>query len=300
MVIALLPAASGTIQWSWVTPSDAEYLWSSDTGYQPMWGPSGFRMPPAQVSTSPVPFAAGSTVQRARIAERILDLPMVIRAVSDLQLWDRIEQLSGWLDPTLGDGYLKVMRPDGTTRQLRCRYRDGLTGDEMQSTRGPLWMKVVLTFVCPDAFWEDEDDTSVSFTGNNAPRSFLSAVFLPLQLTGSTILASDVIANSGGVSAWPIWTIYGPGTAPAIRNLTTGKYIKLNTTLASGERITIDTRPDAPSVIGPNGSSLIGVMSNASEMFPLEPGSNTIQVEINDSSGASAAELSFRQRYRSA
>lgn len=300
MVIPVIPAASGTIAWTWVTPDGDEISWTRAAGFQPTWGPSGFRMAPATVVSSSIPFGAGSTIRRARTNERVLDLPMTIHAVSDLQLWDRIEQLANWLDPTEGDGYLKVRRPDGNTRQLKCRYTDGLTGQEMQSNRGERWMKVVLTFLCPKSYWEDEEDTEVIFTGNNSPRPFLSSTFLPLQLTGSTILASEVVSNDGGVKSWPVWTLYGPGSSPVIRNVTTGKYISLDTTMASGEVLIIDSNPEAPAVTGPDGTSLIGVMSNASEFFSLEPGGNTIQVEINDSSGVSAAELTFRQQYRSA
>jgi hypothetical protein len=50
-----------------------------------------------------------------------------------------------------------------------------------------------------------------------------------------------VVASNGTVDAFPTFTFTGPLANPTLTNLTTGKVLNINTTLNSGQSLTVDT-----------------------------------------------------------
>ena len=115
------------------------------------------------------------------------------------------------------------------------------------------------------------------------------------QAVSTYCLASASINNDGDTEAWPVWTITRPGVDPAIRNVTTGGVTEILTTVAVGETVVIDTRPDQKVVSTGYGSRLTPTPN--SSLWAFARGVNAIQVELNAATAASSVQLSYKRQY---
>lgn len=300
MTIALRPVVDGQTALEWTRPDGYTALLDEPNGYMPLWGQSNFRAPPVSVTTSPLPRKGGSVIKHARRLERQLTLPILIRGATEAELDDRIDQLAAWFDPTRGDGIITITRADGTQRQAAVRYTGGLElTEETGDARGFSYVSTVLEFLMPDPLWKDVVDSTATLIGLGTARPFLGEPFLPLRLTPGHVAMFAAVINSGSAEAWPVWTIPGPGTNPIIRNLTTGEQLLLGITLSPTQILTVDTRGDRPAITDQGGHWLNGSVLGGSTMFALVPGSNLLQIEIDENTEGATVELLWRRQWMS-
>jgi hypothetical protein len=145
-------------------------------------------------------------------------------------------------NPISDDGRLRVTRPDGTAREVYCRYNRGLEGLEDANNFGIVWQRAILTLKSTDPLWYDVVPNVLTLS-SGAATSFFPGT--PFRLTSSGIFSSPApIVNDGDVEAWPIWTIQGPANNIVLRNLDTAERIEFLTSfsVAAGETLVIDTR----------------------------------------------------------
>jgi phage-related protein len=87
--------------------------------------------------------------------------------------------------------------------------------------------------------------------------------------------ATQAISNAGVIPTWPTITIPGPGvTNPTIKNTTTNKQFKINTTVGAAQTLTLDFL-NRTAKIGT--SSVYGSIDATSIWWDLIAGSNSIQ-----------------------
>lgn len=102
----------------------------------------------------------------------------------------------------------------------------------------------------------------------------------------ASVTGQVLIENVGNHTSYPIITVKGPGTNPAILNATTGQVISLFYTLGADETFVIDTLNRTVKLNGTvNRYSVIDF--NATSWWGLLPGTNDIRLLYN-SAGASA------------
>lgn len=297
MTVVLSTAPNGRELFALVDVDGVERAFVSHvTSYGILPGVTGRLMAPVDLVEDAVPFRQGARLRRATLKSHPFSLPTIVLAATQQGLRDRLAQLAGWLDPTRGDIRWRVTRPDLTRREIVCRYAGGL--DDMYDPAHPtLESHGTLDYLASDPYWQDLADTVATWTVPAAARGFFP-VALPLRLSSSTVWVSETLDNSGydRQDAWPVWTIVGPGVDPALRNLTTGKAIRIGRTLATGERLVIDTRPGVKSVTDGRGSVVPTVAG--STLWALVRGLNAIQVELSGAtSGASSIGLAYRKKY---
>lgn len=262
------------------------------------WQAKGRFMPPPRFSTSQVPSQPGERLREVTHGPRKFMVRLVITAATEPLLRTAQRNLVDAMDPTLGDGTFRVQSPLGDVREVACRYMDGLDLDEGVETSGPTMQKADVTFFAVDPYWQASSDTTMPFTIGAVPTFF---PIPPIRLTASEIAVDTSVLNDG-IEAWPRWTIAGPGSVITLRNLTTGKLLKLPTTsIGTGETITIDTRPGYKTIRKSDGTSLWSdVDLSVSSLWQLARGNNAIRLEMSGAiAGTSSLTLAFRKRYLS-
>lgn len=148
--------------------------------------------------------------------------------------------------------------------------------------------------VAPDPrFYSQTLQTSnTSETTSQGGLSIPTAIPASFSDTGGS---GPVIVNNGGtVASPPTLTITGPGTNFTIQNITTGKTMKLNTTLSSGETVVFDV-VDRTVTKGSN-QNLYGSFSGS--WWELEPGDNEINFQASSGSDSDTnLKIEFRDAY---
>lgn len=297
MPAALLPIVSGEWQW-WLRDVDGTlHALSHNAYYNVLIGETDTLMVPVRVAERELPLRAGSQRQGVRVDSRSFDLPLLIQDISLAAVVDRHEALVGWVDPVRGTVAVVVTRPDGTEREIVGTYEGGL--ETIRDGIGD-WQRVLLRIRAHDPYWRDTADTEVEFAAAVSSGAWFDFFTpFPTALASSTVVDSINVVNDGGAEAYPVWTITGPGSAPNLRNLTTGKYFGLDVTLLAGQVVTVDATPlVALPVRDAAGNPLLPMKTAGSTLWPLGQGSNRVQVEVQDAvAGETTVTLAYRRRW---
>lgn len=277
----------------WIDPDGAS------TTLDVEWDVEGRGTPPIEFIEDEIPGQAGGRLREARHGIRELTLPIWLTEPSETALRTTLRDLEFAMDPTRGDGKIRVTGPGGDQRELVCRYAEGLELDErLGSTAGPLAQKAVLVLRAWDPYWQAIADTVEGpFTISTAATFF---PFFPLRLSSSEVFADITVDNDGDVLTWPVWTITGPGSSIIVRNLTTGKFTSVtdpDVTLTAGEAVTIDTRPGRKAVTKQDGTSLFPNLTEDSSLWLLQRGPNSVRLEMGGATAASSVQLAHRPLY---
>lgn len=266
------------------------------------WAVTGRFAPPPEYEEEGVPDQPGVRLRSVRHGPREFAIPVWIEGTSETDLRTKMRNLVAAMDPIRGDGRLRVTGPSGDQREVTCRYQAGLEMNEtLGDTSGLTAQKAAIVFRAHDPYWYDVSATVAEYTVGLSPTFF---PFFPMRLTSSEVFAETSVTNAGDVEVWPVWVIKGPGQSINLRNLTTGKDLKLDAntgvTLMSGETVTIDTRPGYKTVVKNDSTNLFDRVNTLSSLWPLRRGANALSLEMSGSSAASSITLTRKHRYLSA
>lgn len=257
-------------------------------------GVTGRFMPPVSFIEEETFGRAGARIRNVKIGPREIPVPQWFRGDTDVELRQAMRQLVNRLLPTRGDGQLENTGPDGEVRLLTCRYSTGLSMNETKEEAGVVWQRAVIVFrAAEDPYWYAAAPTELDFATGPPPTFF---PIFPLRLARSSVFGGVIIDNPGDVEAWPIWTITGPGANLTILSNTTGESLALDTVLAAGDEVVIDTRPGVKTVTR-GGVNLYGDLADDASLFALVDGPNDLVVELDGATEASAVSLSYRPAY---
>ncbi len=248
-------------------------------------------MPPMRLSAERAAGQPGERLRQIVPGARTIDLPLVAMGADADALEALLDTLPRYLAP-LEQITLRRTRRDGSQRDLSCYYQGGL--EDATQTGGSL--RVVLSFWAGDPFWYARNAVSISWGLAAVTSGWFP--FFPLKLWTSGFFGSPVINNAGDVEAWPLWTITGPGSNLALRNLTTGKALVLTTTLLAGQTLLVDTRPYYGTITHSADGRL--PIPSGSELWSLAKGSNSLRIEVTGADANSLVQLSYYPRYWSA
>jgi hypothetical protein len=277
---------------SWIDSNGTEHPFTNDKVV--LQGKQGFYMPPIAHVDEQVPFHAGTRYRDTIINARDIDVPLLIKADSPLTLRQKVRECLRMFNP-LYDGRIKVIAPDGTQRELHCRYASGLEGNESKDAKGTYWQTVVLVFRAFDPYWYDSQTIVETFKLNQSPGLFFPIP--PLRLVSSTVFADMTIDNTGDVETYPEWIITGPGENIVLENMTTGEITELASSLGIGESITINTKPYVKTVKRNDSVNLYVDLSDNSSLWALQAGINNIRIQMSGATELSSVQLSYKNRY---
>lgn len=261
-------------------------------GIQP--GRRGAFMPPIDKAEDKIPYQNGTRLKYVSLGARDVDFPIYLKGTSEDDLRQRMRDMVAQFNP-LGDedGRIRITRPDGTQREIICRYHQGMEILETDEYYGSGYCKCIVTFRANDPVWYDVTPQSNTY-GSGAAIPFFPGT--PFRLTSSAIFATTgPITNTGDLEAWPIWIVQGPGTDIALRNEDTGEKIEFlpDVILTAGMSVTIDTREGLRSVRRNDNLSLYGKLTGDSVLFPLYKGANNLRIDMQNTTEDSLVTLSY-------
>lgn len=280
----------------WVQADGAAFTLTEQPDLDVHWalGVDGRFMPPVELLDDEVPEQDGSRPRGVKVKAREVTLPLTVFGADEAGLRARVRLLMRQFDPTRGAGVLRCTAVDGTMRELVCTYSDGMTGKEFAGETGVRWQRLLLVLRAHAPYWQDTAPTDLTYR-TAAQGAFLSAAFLPVKLTGDTLLGTQTLTNDGDRTAYPVFTIRGPAASFTLANDTTGESFTYEAALADGEVLTIDTRPFVRTVRLENGTNRYAQLSIGSVLWHLPPGPSSIRLDLVGSTAASFVTVSFRR-----
>lgn len=292
---------------TWVDAAgDAWPLTGGSFGCEVLLGPAGRGSPGASLTVDAIPERAGG-VLRAQVDQvRDVDLPVLFTASTATALRTVLRDWAFRLHAGRGEGSLRVVAPGGDGREIAAVCPSGIQWiEDAAANPTGLWQKALLTFTCVDVYWTDLFDTTLTYT-TGTPASFFpvpnagSGSFITIN-AGAVVASPTVDTSPAQVDCWPVWTITGPvsGTVQ-LRNTTSGKQLRFDTTIAAGDTVTVDSRPNVKTVVLSDGSNGFSLLTSDSAMWPLAVGSNTLILGADGASTATSIVLAFRRRYLTA
>lgn len=256
-------------------------------------GQRNFHNLPISINSYEVPLRPGEAFSSVEIKAREVDLPIFILSRTRADFIAKMRALVSMFNPDKGEGRLRVKHYDSQPREIYCRYRAGLEGQSDGSGWSPGSAKVILTFRASDPFFYDLNSQTASYV-LGAPLAFFP--FFPLRLSQSGIFTEPTLTNNGDHTAFPIWTITGPGDYVTLRNLTTGYELNSSISIPAATVLTIDTRLGYKTVTM-NGQSYFSSLASNSVLWGLQRGANALQLILNNADSNSKIEVSFRPPY---
>lgn len=200
-----------------------------------------------------------------------------------------------WADPTR-EGLLRWTRPDGTWRELACRYESGLglsswEGDPFEQCRA----LYPVTWVAADPFWAGPPMV-LSFPYEVASSFFPGP---PFTFAAASSLNSSQVDNPGDVPSYALWRVTGP-----FSSFTVGvgdALVQMAVSKAAGQWVEIDMRPGVYTMLDETGADMWDFQSEAA-FEPIPPGVSDLTTSVSGSNlgPTSGVTLSFTPRYRSA
>lgn len=301
----------------WIDPAGTSLLLTGWVNYAVLADSTfGFGSPPVEVTEQVVPFQPGAQLRATRVGVRECGFDLYVKDTDAVSFRTRERNLAYLLDPTRGDGRLRIVAVDGRQVDLYCRLSQGLGGEAAGARSGPVgnWKEYGLHFRARDPYFYATTLSTIQFSAPVAGTFF--PIFVPgnasiLQLGNTNSFGATSTQNPGEIYAWPIWDITGPGQNIQLQNVSTVEGITYTDTmsfpslvLSTGDHLHIDTRPlrkTASRLVGGTGTNLYQFLSQTpglNTLWPLAPGANSVTVTMTGTTGASAASATFTARYR--
>lgn len=284
-----------------IPPGGGEFpLTNRMAGYRVLKGASGLGRPAVEFGVDTTPLLDGVTVEDVYAPPRTIQLPMLILAGGDRDLYrQRIKALQAVLPRE--EFALEVRQPDGQRRRIPAWYAGGLDGAEDKDTGGETWAKFVLKLYCPTPWWFDPVPVRYRWeVASGASAIFLGNPFLPLRIAQGSVLGDTTITNPGDVKAWPVWTITPPNDTVELIDADAEATLDVVASVPVGQSLTIVTHPGITDVRLSDGTDWWPNLGSAPTFWPVRKGTTNIEVTLTGAGPGSSIEVEFYPRYEAA
>ncbi|MFD8384245.1 hypothetical protein ACFV2X_37975 [Streptomyces sp. NPDC059679] len=265
----------------------------------------GLGQPPVRASDVEPPSEDGLWIGRDYYGGRTIRIDAAIRVVGQPgTVLDRLAALQDTADTPAVRGAggttmdLRLKFPGRPPRTVRGRIRK-LEPDLTQMIHG--YAPVDIEFQAQDhLFYADTTDTT------SIPLGLLTSGGLTFPLAFPFTIAGDPLAVGrpgwlevdGTAPAWPVLRVNGPCANPTITHVASGRTLTVQTTLAEGEWVEVDTRPGWRTVLRENGGSAPLAPKSRIDEFVLMPGLNEIQWTATDPTLTSTLAVTWWPTYK--
>lgn len=260
-----------------------------------------FGPPPVEVQRS-VGAGAGSRYAGKRPAERPIDIRVTVQSATASEQRARLDRLSAALDvlgllPTLPS--ITVVDPElgmDDARTISVAYVDGWDGATTVDTRRT-FERVPLSLIAPDPYWYGARPVTIPVsTTPSVPLLSSTLPLLPLRIASSQVQGSLTLMNPGDVESSGVWTFTGPGgPIVAYPGTTAADGFRINTTMAAGQSLTLDT--ENGTLVDQAGADAYGLLDPFPQFWPLPPGVTPAVVSMTNATAASRITVSFVPRW---
>ena len=180
-----------------------------------------------------------------------------------------------------------VQIPNRPLLGIMAKARKRAFTPSLAMSLGSLAQGYIIQWHATDPFFYSQ--TTTSSIGLPTPGTGMSVNPLSFPISfgaggGSSILT---LTNAGDVECYPQLTVTGPCTYPSISNLTTGQVIQFGVTMATSDKLVIDTDLKTATYYAagsPNaGYSVMSTILQGWSWWNLAPGATQIQFASTDS-----------------
>ncbi|GAA1796484.1 phage distal tail protein [Actinomadura chokoriensis] len=270
-------------------------------------GAKGLGMPQYQLYLRESGALDGDVVTGVRAKSRQIFLPIVVYGDDRADALAKRARLADAFDPLEvnrgGEGVLSVAEPGAEPRRIRAYYVEGMEGAEGRDEAGWNWARFGITLHAAEPYWQGPEITRGWGAGITADPVFPLGVppAYPLRARNvQTIGASVSVVCPGDARSYPRWTITGPA-ASGVRlvNRGLGAEWRLERPLEAGDVVVVDCHPRRrTATLG--GTNLWPDLAPGSQLWPLVPGANEVDMLLGDVGEATRVELSFVPLYKTA
>ncbi|MFE2578859.1 phage distal tail protein [Streptomyces sp. NPDC059378] len=238
---------------------------------------------------------------------RTVQIEAGIRTPADpaagLDLLARLQQVTGAdsIRKTAGArAMLRTKLPGRDTKCLFGRWQRVEPVSMAQAVYG--WIPMLLEFAATDPRWHADQVQSLvlPLDISDDSQGFTAPVVAPIT-TGVSHPSERPgwVANNGDVATWPTVRFEGPVTNPKVWIVETGRYLELQTSLAAGEWIDIETRPGTRWVLRNGTGNAAPVLTSGSRMdlFQIPPKTSEIRWTATDYTNTCRLTVSWRDAY---
>jgi len=250
----------------------------------------GLNIPPAQVRIEPSA-GDGGVFRHTKRGVRQIDLPITVLGNNRADVQNKLRRLSRLLQDTTGPTRLNANYTNGETLFLECHYVGGAEG-QWGSNAGLIWNRWVLSFQCPQPFWESGTQETFEINTEGTGNGLLPQL-TKLKLRSASVFGVIDVNNQGDVPAFPIWTFTGP--LNNIQVVSGTRSFSFSTDIADGEIITVDT--ESGTVTDQNGVNRYAYLGTAPKLFTVQPGESGITINAEPQSDAAEVELTYSPRF---
>lgn len=152
---------------------------------------------------------------------------------------------------------------------------------------GARYARVTAELYAADPLKYSDPPAGTLLSPNPSAGGFVWPFTWPLTWPGAGSGSQTVVYNAGTAYTYPVVTLTGPLTNPAITNLNNGRSVALALTLNAGEELVLDFG-DRSAVIG--GTVNRYPYLSRAEWFTLEPGNNGIVLLADSGTGTAFVE----------
>jgi len=169
-------------------------------------------------------------------------------------------------------------------------YADVYVIDLKMDIVGSRFQEFQLTLMSPDPYLYGADSYIEQIIYKLVGGGYTFPYILPVTwAAGST---PTLVNNTSNILTYPIITLPGVFTNPRIQNNTTGQYIELAVTTATGDEIVIDMKNRTVTL---NGGSILPYKSG--NWWWLVPGTNMIELTSGSGSDDTEGTIKYRLAY---
>jgi hypothetical protein len=239
-------------------------------------GMAGFGISPTSVRIDPSA-GDGGVWRHTKRAVRNIDLPITVLGSDRNEVQEKLRRLARLTQDATGPTRLIASYSDGKQLFIEVHYTGGAESEWGQS-EGMEWCQWMLSFKAPSPYWESTSTESFVVRTGNLGRGLLPELS-KLKVTSSNSLGTVTVVSSADVPVFPLWTVTGPITDfTAISN---GLSFSISGTIAAGISIFINT--ETGTVLDDSGANQYALLAPAPKLFPIQPGTTTIEVTGLDS-----------------
>jgi hypothetical protein len=256
-------------------------------GVQATTGVTGLGLPPVSVQWLEGA-GDGATFRRSRTLPRDMDIPLDIVGRNR----DDLKKITSRLAKMLaGPCTLRLVEDDGTdwsTQVVRVGGGEYSYGNDTTGTKD---VQTVITLRAGDPYWTSSEATTQQI-GATAAGAFVSG-FMSMPVASSQAMGSITLENTGDVSAYPVWTIFGPGdNFKAISPK--GETLWWKGSLTASQSLIVDTQRGT--VVREDGSNQYALLAAAPRFWAIDPGTATCTASLLNTTSASKITVQWKPR----
>lgn len=233
----------------------------------------------------------GSVLRGGRTLRRTLEVPLLVRGSSPLQVDERLNRLARVLAPKHPARFRRT-DPDGETWTLEV-VREG--GGDLQwgkDTDGRSWAQVTVVLTAGQPYWQRERASMVPIFPANANAGLIAPYSLTeLRLASSQALGTVTLDNPGSAESPVIIQANGPAEHLLVVGPDGGS-LEWNGTLGTGEWI----RLERGRAYDNTGANRYHELEPAPVFWNVQPGIQAATVELTGAGVGTSVTVSWQPR----